>query len=345
MYVLELGGENDAFAAREAATAASDVEIIAPGLATASEVTDRVRTLAYTHRAAELVGTCESAVDAAVALLRDGRQEFASVDLGDPGSVRVRAVDVRGESGVNTQAAERALGQVLVDRGFGVDLEAPDHELRALFSANTCALGWLAAESVRDFGDRQPTERPFFQPGSMGPLLARALANLAGARPGAVVLDPMCGTGGILIEAGLVGARAVGVDVQGRMVRGSRENLVHFLNGAKASVSGSTEQTALPETVPWGLARGDARSVPIRDGAVDGVVFDVPYGRQSKITGDLDALVEGALRESARVAERCVVVGDRPWARIAHDAGWTSEAAFHRRVHRSLTRHVLVLDR
>ena len=336
MYVLELGGEDDAFAAYEAATAASDVERVATGLATASGITDRVRTLAYTHRASELVGCGEPDVESAVDIL-----EAAAIDR--EGSVRVRAVDVRGATGVDTQAAERDLGQTLVDRGFAVDLETPDHELRALFAEDTCALGWLATESVRDFGDRQPTDRPFFQPGSMAPLLARALANVGGARPDATILDPMCGTGGILVEAGLVGAVVVGVDAQAKMVQGSRENLRHFLEGTE---TGGRERTApLPTPGAWHVARGDARDLPIRDDAVDGVVFDAPYGRQSKITGDLDALVEGALREAARVAPRCVVVGDRPWARVAHDTGWTTEAAFQRRVHRSLTRHVVVLRR
>jgi len=120
---------------------------------------------------------------------------------------------------VSTETAERELGQILVDRGFSVDLEDPDHLLRVAFSEGTleadgddgvleplesdgtgdadgervsvCALGWLAAESVRDFGTRAPTDKPFFQPGSMDPLLARAVANVAGARPGATILDPM----------------------------------------------------------------------------------------------------------------------------------------------------------
>ncbi len=342
MYVLELGGEDDAFAAYEAATAASDVERIDTGLATARGITDRLGGLAYTHRASELVGRCAPAVEDAVALL-----EAATLDR--EGSVRVRAVDVRGTSGVASQRAERALGDVLVERGFAVDLDDPDHELRALFAAETCAVGWLAAESRRDFGDRQPADRPFFQPGSMDPLLARALANVAGARPGALVCDPMCGTGGILVEAGLVGARVLGLDAQAKMVRGSRENLARFLGEAgsdrPSTHAGPVTAPGRPEPGTWAVARGDAREMPVRDGAVDGVVFDAPYGRQSMITGALDALVEGALREAARVASRCVVVGDRPWARVANDAGWTTEAAFQRRVHRSLTRHVVVLRR
>ncbi len=320
MYVLELAGQDDDFAVFEARSAASGVESLAPGLATARAVTDRVRRLAFTRHTSELLGRAGSGVAGARSLL-----EAAGIDRS--GTVAVRAVDVRGRAGVDTQRAERELGDVLVDRGFAVDLTDPDHELRALFAEGTAALGWLVAESVRDYGDRKPTDRPFFQPGSMDPLLARALANAAGARPGATVLDPMCGTGGILIEAGLVGARVLGTDVQAKMVGGARENLARFLDA------------------DWGVARGDARSLPVAEGSVDAVVFDAPYGRQSRIEGRLDELVLSALEEARRVAPRCVLVGDRPWAQAAHQAGWTTEAAFDRPVHRSLTRYVLALRR
>jgi tRNA (guanine10-N2)-dimethyltransferase len=323
VYVLELGGQDDDFAVVEAESAASGVEQIAPGLATARAITDRVRQLAYTRAASDLLGRCAPDVASARTLLE-------ATTIQHTGTVAVRAEDVRGRTGVDTQRAERELGQVLVDRGFEVDLEDPDNELRALFAGGedgTCAVGWLHTESRRDFGERRPTDRPFFQPGSMDPLLARALVNMAGARPGATVLDPMCGTGGILLEAGLVGASVLGVDAQAKMVRGSRENLADGLDGK------------------WLVTRGDARSLPISTDAVDAVVFDAPYGRQSKIEGDLHSLVQDALAEARRVAPRCVVVGDRPWAQPAHEAGWTTEAAFDRRVHRSLTRYVLVLRR
>jgi tRNA (guanine10-N2)-dimethyltransferase len=287
-----------------------------------------VRGLAYTHRVSELVGRCEPRISAARAVV-----EAAAIDR--TGTIAVRARDVRGLAGVDTRAAERALGEALVDRGFAVDLDDPDHELRALFSAGTCAVGWLAAESRRGFGARAPTEKPFFQPGSMGPLLARALANLAGARDGRRLLDPMCGTGGVLVEAGLVGADVVGVDAQAKMARGATENLSEHLDGG------------------WTTLQGDATRLPLADDAVDGVVFDAPYGRQSKIAGEdgasgdaeLPVLVEGALAEAHRITAgaRAVVVGDRSWTDAARAAGWTVEKEFERRVHRSLSRHVLVL--
>ncbi len=343
VYVLELGGQDDPFARREAASAASDVSPLAPGLATARGVTDRARHLAYTHRACELVGTGDPDIESAEAVL-----EAATLDR--EGTVAVRAVDVRASTRVDTQAAERALGGVLTDRGFAVDLETPDHTLYAYFAdpagddetddagAACCALGWQAVASRRDFGGRQPTDRPFFQPGSMDPLEARALVNIAGARPDTTVVDPMCGTGGLLLEAGLVGARAVGGDAQAKMVRGSRENLRHVLDGA-----GHPGRGEYPDPAGWDLFRSDAARLPLADGAADAVVFDAPYGRQSRIEGELSPLVSGALAEARRIAPRCVLVADRDWAPLAREAGWTVTDRFERRVHRSLVRHVHVL--
>ncbi|SEH13405.1 tRNA (guanine10-N2)-dimethyltransferase [Natronorubrum sediminis] len=348
MYLLELGGEDDAFAAREAASAASGIRRLAPGLALANAIApDRIRGLAYTHRASDLLGRTDASLDSARRLL-----EAASLDR--EGTVAVRATDVHGSSGVDTAQAERDLGGILVERGFDVDLDDPDHVLRAAFSIgrleddasedgtdeeDVCALGWLAAQSVRDFGSRAPTDKPFFQPGSMDPLLARAVANLAGARPGATILDPMCGTGGGLVEAGLVGADVIGTDAQAKMVQGARENLAHFLEPDEPSPTGVSRGS-------WHVARGDGTRLALADDAVDGVVFDAPYGRQSKIeTHRLDDLVSGALAEARRVAPRAVMVADRPWVTEARAAGWEIDASFERRVHRSLTRYVLVLER
>ena len=322
MYLLEFAGDDDPFALREAESRGSAVEALAPGLATARGVR-RPATLAYTRRVCRLVGTCEPTVEGAVALL-----SAAAIDR--TGSAAVRARDVRGLSGVDTRVAERRLGDVLVDRGFDVDLEDPDHALVALFS-ETAALGWLEAEADRGFGARRPTEKPFFQPGSMAPADARALANVAGAGPGARILDPMCGTGGVLVEAGLVGSDVVGVDAQAKMVAGARENLAHYL-----------ETHYLEDG--FAVARGDATRLSFADGAFDGVVFDAPYGRQSKVENDsLSALIGDALAEARRVAARAVVVGDRPYDDAAEAAGWTVDARIERPVHRSLTRHVHVL--
>jgi len=85
----------------------------------------------------------------------------------------------------------------------------------------------------------------------MSPTDARAYANLAGAAPGRTLLDPMCGTGGLPLEAGIVGSDVIACDAQTKMVRGTRENLREYLN------------TALDDSGPdWHVARGDATALP-----------------------------------------------------------------------------------
>lgn len=345
MYALEFVGESDALPGIEARSVATDVTVVAPGLATAGAVAlDRVPDLAFVRSVATLVERTDADVDSAVAALAaaplsspEGESTVgvpASTDADPLPAVAVRARDVRGRAGVDTSRAERELGGVLVDRGYQVDLDDPDRVLRALFAApsadgddaGVCLLGWTAAESIRGFDARTPTDRPFFKPGSMDPMLARALVNVAGARPGTSLLDPMCGTGGVLVEAGLVGARVLGTDAQHKMVEGARRNLADALDGT------------------WAVARADATRLPLADGAVDAAVFDVPYERQSAVAGDsLESLAAGALGEARRVAPRAVVVADRDWSGAARDGGWTVEAVVERRVHGSLVRHVHVL--
>ena len=112
------------------------------------------------------------------------------------------------------------------------------------------------------------------------------------------------------------------------MAHGAARNLAHCLDGDAV----------------FATARADATRLPLRNDAADAVIFDAPYGRQSKIEGDLDSVVAGALGEARRVAERAVVVGDRPWTIAAREAGWSVETTFERRVHRSLVRHIAVLE-
>ncbi len=110
----------------------------------------------------------------------------------------------------------------------------------------------------------------------MMPRLARALVNISLVCPGERLLDPFSGTGGILLEASLVGAHATGSDIDPCMVSGSREN-----------VPGAD------------LVRADTGALPFRDASIDAVVTDLPYGQSSSIiAGSLEGLYSSALSES-----------------------------------------------
>lgn len=275
--------------------------------------------LAMTHRVTELLATTTPG---------DVVNALASLDLDFDGSFRVRVSRI--DDTVTPEGAEdleRSVGRAIHERGYAVDLETPDHEFRVVCTEGTCYFGRLVTET-RGFERRAPTEKPFFKPGSMSPMLARALTNIAGGYDDAVLLDPLCGTGGVLVEAGLAGARVLGTDSQHEMVEGARRNLREYLDDG------------------WNLAVGDAGSMPFISGSVDCAVTDLPYGRASRVEAEsADALMMDVLAELERVVRgRVVVVSDHSIRDEAERMGFLVVEALEERVHRSLTRKIHVLS-
>jgi len=52
--------------------------------------------------------------------------------------------------------------------------------------------------------------------------------NLSSIKKGETMLDPFCGTGGIVLEAGLVGANVIGSDVEEKMIEGCKKTLEFY---------------------------------------------------------------------------------------------------------------------
>jgi tRNA (guanine10-N2)-dimethyltransferase len=144
------------------------------------------------------------------------------------------------------------------------------------------------------------------------------------ARAGDKLLDPFCGTGGILIEADLLGIRATGSDFDPMMIDGSRQNV---------TISD--------------LLLADATCLPFAHQSLDAVVTDFPYGQSVciKKTDTMAHLYTDSLDEIHRVLKsghRAVVVTHQDISEIA-SAHMTVLQHHEQRVHKSLTRRVLVL--
>tara|TARA_A100001037_G_scaffold306085_1_gene349106 strand:- start:22771 stop:23736 length:966 start_codon:yes stop_codon:yes gene_type:complete len=319
VYVLELAGEDDNFAAAEAQNAAEDVHVIAPGLATAKSIaTSRISNLAYTHRVSAVLSQTSSS-------LPDLFNSIDNIQISPSGTIAVRARNVRKSTHIDTKQIERDIGTMFVDKGFPVDLTNPLHEIRVLFSDNICIVGRLVRTSSKSYVNRNPTKKPFFQPGSMDSVEARAIANLAGAGPNTILFDPMCGTGGILIEAALMGATVYGMDIQNKMAAGSNENLQYY------------------SSTDFMILQGDAANFPIST-KIDAILFDIPYGRQSKIAGyELDVLVNHTLVEAAQITSNVIVISDSFLGDLIQQTDWNLRRHFTRRVHKSLTRYIHIL--
>ncbi len=272
--------------------------------------------LGLTHRLGPYLGSCG---------LDELESTVSELELPE-GSVCVRARKVEGSfPQVNTHDVVRTVGRALSLK-HEIDLTAPDLTIRALLSDKVHL--FISEQEIdrKDFDRRKVAERPFFSPISLHPRYARALINLTGARRGDTLLDPFCGTGGIVLEAALLGMRAIGSDIDPEMVDGCRRNLEHF--GVEAEV-----QVA------------DVGDIPAMFGKVGAVATDPPYGRAASTKKeDIDLLYRRGIRATAEVLNP----GGRAGIVLPREV--TAEGMelleMHRqRVHRSLTRHYHIFIR
>lgn len=165
---------------------------------------------------------------------------------------------------------EKILGDKLSTQENSVDLEAPDTVVKIYMVNGKVLIGELIESIDRGlFESRKNQHRPFSSPVSLDPVLARVLVNLSGAEPGETVLDPFCGTGGILIEAGLCGCGVKGLDIKEEMRKGCRDNLEEY------------------GVINQDIRQGEISEIDeIFDKRFDKAVTDLPYGKSSKQTED-----------------------------------------------------------
>ena len=169
---------------------------------------------------------------------------------------------------------ERKVGEQILEKAkkTKVNLSNPQKTFFGVLTDNRFIFGLKTAEIIpKPFYERRPRRRPVFHPTAMPAKLARAMVNLAQPRKGDLVLDPFCGTGGMLVEAGLIGCRVLGFDAKPHMLRGGLKNILHY--GIK----------------PEGVAIADARYPPVAK--VDCIVTDPPYGRSASTLGTSTRLI------------------------------------------------------
>ncbi len=250
-------------------------------------------------------------------LVRTGLEDLDRLREAVPAFEGAFAVRVRNAGDRNL---EREIGSMIQDvSGEEVDLEEPDVWFRVHVHEDEAVLYRLLEDiDTGAFEGRRSHLRPFSSPVSLHPKLARAMVNLAGLERGDAVLDPMCGTGGILIEAGLIGMEVHGRDIETEMIEGCRKNLSAF------DVDGDIRQGAI----------GDLDGS--FDADVDAVVSDLPYGRASPKEGD--GLVRTFLEQARQVCDGPIVVMTD---RVEIEG---REPDFSIYVHKSLSRHLYVVE-
>jgi len=319
--LFELSGENPTIPRAEIECVGTVLDF-RPQVAVAEcPVPEDTKRLSMTHAVLEYLGECPPDIRS----FRDLLSHLCiSTDQPFAGRAKMVHEDCQARNTCSQREFERLIGTMI---NGPVRLSDPVEEYRAILSRDRCYFGKVMYRINRgEFDSRNPGRREFFHPGVMMPRMARSLVNLSLCRKGDCLLDPFCGTGGILIEAEILGIRSTGSDFDTMMIRGSREN---------------TKESA--------LVLADSTAMPFRVGSVDAIVTDFPYGQSVCIrkTDTMELLYHDSLDEIRRVLKpgrRAIVVTHRDISSIAREH---LEILQHhtQRVHKSLTRHILVLKK
>ena len=167
-----------------------------------------------------------------------------------------------------------------------MDLEKPKTAIELLVLEKEIVAGLLIYTNKEKFGNRKAHKRPAHHPTSMHPKLARCLVNLTGAKEGEEIVDPFCGSGGVLIEAGLMGLKPTGYDIEKKLVEKARTNLMHY------------------KIKDFRLEKKNALKL---DRKIRYIVTDLPYGRNTNVK-NLERLYDGFLRKARIILERRAVI-------------------------------------
>ncbi|WP_048165956.1 TIGR01177 family methyltransferase [Palaeococcus pacificus] len=223
---------------------------------------------------------------------------------------------------------ERTLGGIIAKEGLKVNLRNPKSVIRVYCGEKL----WVGVKRIhfdpKGFEKRKAHNRPFFKPISLHPRLSRAMVNLSRARE--EVLDPFMGLGGILIEAGLMGIKAYGVDIREDMVEGARGNLEFF--GVK----------------DYDLRVGDATKLrEIFERSFEAIATDPPYGTSATLAGrEREELYRKALESMYDVLNGYLSIAfpvQFDASKVAEKIGFEVLERYYQRVHGSLERYFYVM--
>lgn len=207
-----------------------------------------------------------------------------------------------------------------------VNLKDPKTRIVFLFTKTKIIAATRNTEIENSFSSRSSHLRPAPHPTSLNPKLARALINITGIKKGQTLLDPFCGSGGILIEAGLMGIRSVGYDMDKMMLKRSKINLDKYkIRHCKLSQKDSTR---IKKRFSY-------------------IVTDLPYGKNSRLSDkSLESLYLDFLKTTKKILKNKAVIifpDFINYKRLIEESGLEILQEFNYYLHKSLSKKIVLL--
>ncbi len=258
--------------------------------------------------------------------LQEIKKKALKNKINDIGSIAIKYKNR--SKNIDSQKIVKILAEIYaIDRK--VDLLNPKIEIRCLITDNIIYVSRNINKIDRkQFEKRKVQFRPFFSPISLHPKLSRVMINLSMIKKNEILLDPFCGTGGILIEAGILGIRIIGNDIDKKLVSGCEKNLKYY------------------DLENYSLYNLDIGKINNKIPKIDAVVTDFPYGKSTTTNGeDIISLYERAFINIYKVLKkgRRAVVGlaNKDLINIGENF-FSILNIFDVRVHNSLTRYLII---
>lgn len=156
--------------------------------------------------------------------------------------------------------------------------------------ANLLGSQLLIGFRLSDRSMRHRYKRSVELPASLRPSVAAAMVYLTKPDPTDVFLDPMCGSGTLLLERRAAGAYQIvlGGDILSKRADAAYQNLVGRSSKKRHG------RFTYPAITEW-----DAQTLPLADNSIDKIATNLPFGQQ--ITANLPELYPAFFAEVARV--------------------------------------------
>ena len=203
-----------------------------------------------------------------------------------------------------------------------VNLSNPDNNYYLLFLEKNILLLELLDENKDKTNLRKSHNNIHNHPTSMDPKLAKALINISGEQ---TFHDPFCGTGGIVIEGCLQGKQASGSDIAGGLIAKAR------INAEKYSLK--------PK-----FYKKDALEI---EGKFPALITDLPYGRNSSLSEDLNDLYKKFFEKSQTLTNKLIIgmMSSTKHNSLIKNTSWKIKYEFIIYVHKTLSRKMLILEK
>jgi tRNA (guanine10-N2)-dimethyltransferase len=229
-----------------------------------------------------------------------------------------------------------SMDRMVREKGSAVRHREPDQKLFVIVGERAY-IGRITEMSERlSTNSRRGSRMPYNRPIVMDPRLARVLINLSRLPPGSMVIDPFLGPAGLAVEAAHLGIKVLGIEKETEIYHGARVNVQHL--GLSDMIDIRNGDSRNLQNLPWMEGYDE----------FDGIITDPPFGRSATTGGsEPGELLNEVLSQVSSFLDKGapLVLNSHSQDLIEDISGFELMETYGFRVHRSMTRHIAVLNK